>query len=87
MFIIPTDIDMKRAVQLAYEKIRKHAVQTAESLYSCGWLLDIARNIYTLRTGEVIAKTRAGEWVLEQQFCPVPETLKKVLLVRKEPLK
>ena len=33
------------------------------------------------------AKLKAGEWALEQQLCPVPETLKKVLLVRREPLK
>jgi len=85
--IMPTNTDMRKAVQFNYETIRKHAVQTGETLYSCGWLLDIARCIYTLRTGVVIAKTKAGEWALEQQICPVPETLKKVLLVRKEPLK
>jgi hypothetical protein len=87
IFTIPSDTDMRKAVQFTYEAIRKRAVQTDESLYSCGWLLDIARCIYSLRTGSVIAKTKAGEWALEQQLCPVPETLKKALLVRKEPLK
>ena len=87
MIIMPSDTDMKRAVQFSYETIRKGVIQTSESLYSCGWLLDIARCIYTLRTGNVITKTKAGEWALEQQLCPVPETLKNVLLVRKEPLK
>ena len=87
MIIMPTDINMKRAVRHVYETIRKHAVQTDGNLYSCGWMLDIARCIFTLRTGSIIAKTKAGEWALEQQLCPVPETLQKVLLVRKEPLK
>ncbi|UCD10031.1 MAG: DUF4111 domain-containing protein [Dehalococcoidales bacterium] len=87
MIIMPTDADMRKVVQFVYEKVRKHAVKTGESLYSCGWMLDIARCIYTLRTGSVISKTKAGEWALEQQLCPVPETLKKVLIVRTEPLK
>lgn len=87
MIIMPSDTDMKRDVRFVYETIRKRVIQTSESLYSCGWLLDIARCIYTFRTGSVITKTKAGEWALEQQLCPVPETLKKVLLVRKEPLR
>lgn len=87
MIALPSNTNMRKAIQLTYEIIRKRAVQTDESLYSYGWLLDIARCIFTLRTGDVIAKTQAGEWALEQQLCPVPETLKKVLLVRKEPLK
>ena len=85
--IMPSNTDMMAAVQFRYEAIRKYAVQTGESLYSCGWLLDIARCIYTVRTGAVIAKTEAGEWALRQQLCPVPDTLKKALLVRREPLK
>ncbi len=45
------------------ESIRKHALTTDESLYSCGWLLDIARGLYTLRTGKVMVKTaRKGHW-------------------------
>ncbi|MFC1947940.1 aminoglycoside adenylyltransferase domain-containing protein [Chloroflexota bacterium] len=87
MIALPSNTDMRKAIQLTYEIIRKRAVQTDESLYSCGWLLDIARCIFTLRTGDMIAKTKAGEWALTHQLCPVPETLKKVLLIRKEPLK
>ena len=87
MIIMPSNIDIRKAVQFHFQTIRNHAVQTSESLYSCGWLLDIARCIYALRTGDVIAKTKAGEWALKRQLCPVPETLKKVLIVRKEPLK
>ena len=69
-----------------YRTVRKHAVLTDGSLYSCGWLLDIARGLYTLRTGRVIAKTTAGEWALREGLCPVPETLRQALNVRKQPL-
>ena len=49
-------------------------------------MLDIARCIYTLRTGKIIAKTDAGKWALENNFCPVPDALKTALKVRKSPL-
>lgn len=84
---MPSYADMRAAVQSRYETIRRDAVRTGESPYSCGWLLDIARCIYTIRTGTVIAKTEAGEWALRQRLCPVPETLKKAIFVRREPLK
>lgn len=87
MIIMPSNTDLKRNVRFVYETIRNHAVRTNESLYSCGWFLDIARCIYTLQTGRIITKTKAGEWALEQQLCPVPQTLKKVILVRKDPLR
>ena len=61
-------------------------MQTDGTLYSCGWLLDIARGIYTLRTGEVIAKTKAGEWALQQGLCPVEKELERALQVRRSPL-
>lgn len=70
-----------------YNTIRKYAVKTDGSLYSCGWLLDIARGIYTLQTGKVIAKTKAGEWALKQDNCPVKNELVKTLEVRNNPLK
>ena len=69
-----------------YDTIRKYAQKTERSIYSFGWMLDIARCIYTLRTGKIIAKTNAGEWALENNFCPVPDTLKTALKVRKAPL-
>ena len=69
-----------------YETIRKYAQNTRRSIYSFGWMLDIARCIYTLRTGKIIAKTDAGEWALENNLCPVPDALKTALKVRKSPL-
>lgn len=77
--------ELVRAVREHYESIRKYAVQTNESLYSCGWLLDIARCIYTLRTGDVISKTRAGAWALEEHLFPEEEPLRKTLEIRRDP--
>ena len=69
-----------------YETIRKYARKTGRSIYSFGWMLDITRCIYTLRTGKIIAKTNAGEWALENDLCPVPDVLRMALKVRKSPL-
>ena len=77
--------ELVRAVREHYESIRKYAVQTNESLYSCGWLLDIARCIYTLRTGDVISKTRAGAWALEEHLFPEEEPLRKTVEIRQDP--
>lgn len=77
--------EVVRAVRTHYESIRKYAVQTNESLYSCGWLLDIARCVYTLRTNDVISKTRAGAWALEEHLFPEEEPLRKTLEIRQDP--
>ena len=57
-----------------------------KSLYSCGWLLDISRCIYTLRYGGVIAKTQAGIWALEEHVFPEEEALRKTIEIRRQPL-
>ena len=49
-------------------------------------MLDIARCIYTLRTGKIMAKTNAAEWALENNLCPNPDALGYALKVRKSPL-
>lgn len=72
-------------VERHYNAIRRYAQTTDRSLYSFGWLLDIARCIYTLRTGKIIAKTKAGEWALKNGICPVSSELEKALSVRKNP--
>ena len=74
------------AVRSHYETIRKCAVQTDESLYSCGWLLDIARCIYTLRHNDVISKTRAGLWALEEHLFSDEVPLRKTVEIRQHPL-
>lgn len=64
-----------------------HHVESARK-YGCvvSWLLGIARGIYTLRTGNIIAKTAAGEWALKEGLCPDAEILQKAVLIRKAPL-
>lgn len=79
--------DLLADVQRHYDTIRQHARHTGRSLYAYGWLLDIARCIYTLRTGKIIAKTAAGQWALENSLCPDTSALAAALTVRNSPLK
>lgn len=69
-----------------YKTIRKFAQKTGRSIYSFGWILDIARCIYTLRTSKIIAKTDAADWALENNLCPDPDALRIALEVRRSPL-
>ena len=69
-----------------YESIRKYAQTTNRSFYSFGWLLDIARGIYTLRNGTVTSKTDAAQWVLDNNLCPVTDALEVALEIRKSPM-
>lgn len=82
----PTYEDLRADVQKHYETIRACGSKTGKSLYSFGWLLDISRCIYTLRTGTIVAKTKAGEWALENGLCPDPAALETALRVRNTPL-
>ena len=62
---LPSYTALRQAVIHHYDTIRNYALNTSGSVYACGWLLDIARGIYTLRTGSVTAKKpkRAyGRW-------------------------
>lgn len=82
----PNLSDLYVDVKHHYETIRKYVQKTEHNLYAFGWMLDIARCLYTLRTGKIIAKTAAAEWALENNLCPVPDVLKTALQVRKAPL-
>ena len=84
-FIVPTYEELKDGVRRHYEAIRKYAGTTGESLYSCGWLFDIARCLYTLQYGDIISKTKAGEWALENHLCPEEDQLIRALKVRTNP--
>ena len=83
----PTFNELYADVKRHCETIRKYAQITGRSFYSFGWLLDIARCIYTLRTGKIIAKTKAAEWALENNLCPDLYALQTALDVRRNPLK
>ncbi len=87
IFVLPERQELGSAVREHCDQIRRCAVQTDESLYSCGWLLDIARCIYTLRHNDVIAKTSAGEWALSEHLFPDEAPLVKTLEIRRNPLK
>lgn len=82
----PTFHELYADVKRHYETIRKYAQSTGRSFYSFGWMLDIARCIYTLRTGKIIAKTDAAEWALENNLCYYPDALRFALKVRRNPL-
>ena len=83
----PGPEEMVGAIRKHYEAMRRYAVVTDRSLYSCGWLLDIARCIYTLRNNDVISKTEAGRWALSEHLFENEEPLKKTLEIRLSPLK
>jgi len=69
------------------DDIARHVQAVRKYGNSVGWILDIARGIYTLRTGKIIAKTTVGEWTLEEGLCPDADVLRKVVQIRKEPLR
>lgn len=87
VFSIPSREEIVSAIRNHYDSIRKYAVQTDESVYSCGWLLDIARCIYTLRYNDVIGKTQAGIWALNEHIFHDEEALRKTLKIRQQPIK
>lgn len=81
----PTFEELRTNIEFHYNTIRKYANSTGRSLYSYGWILDIARCIYTLRTGKIISKTAAGEWALKNDLFSDPTALQAALTVRKNP--
>ena len=81
----PTYADLVDGIRFHLHTIRTYAKETDGSLYSCGWLLDIARCLYTLRNKTIIRKTEAGKWALQQHLCPEPDQMERTLIVRKNP--
>lgn len=86
IFREPTRQEIVDAIKSHYETIRKYAQKTDERLYSCGWLLDIARCIYSLRYNDVISKTQAGIWALNEKLFEDEKPLQKALEIRKNPM-
>ena len=84
--------DVRQKMQYpTYEQMRDDIVCHTNAAREYGstvdWLLDIARGVYTLRTGKIIAKTAAGEWALANNLCPDTDAMKKAIAIRKEPTK
>ncbi len=86
LFAQPSAMELREAVRQHYETVRRFAVRTDERLYSCGWLLDIARCIYTLRHNDVTAKTQAGIWALSEHVFENEEPLREALRIRQNPM-
>ena len=82
----PERSEMVQDIRAHLDGIREHG-DAGRSLYSYGWLLDIARCLYTLRTGKIIAKTVAGEWALAEGLCPDRAALERALAARLNPEK
>lgn len=82
---VPTCAELKKDVEKHLDSIRNCAHLSGNSLYSFGWMLDISRCLYTLHTGNIIAKTAAGEWALKEGLCPTPDTLEYALEARRTP--
>lgn len=87
IFKTPTGAELAEAVRKHYYAIRRFAVRTDGRLYSCGWLLDIARCVYTLRENEVLSKTAAGQRALDEHLFADEAPLKKALEIRLDPLR
>lgn len=85
-FTYPTSQQFKQDIIRHYNAIRKYAVNTDKNISSCGWLLDIARGLYTLKYNKVIPKTYAGEWAIEEKLSPDAGVMKMVIEIRKNPL-
>jgi hypothetical protein len=81
----PTQAELTAAVAHHCDTIRKYAITTRDHYYSAGWMLDIARGLYTLRTGGVTSKTAAARWALEHGLAPDAAKLRKVLDLRQDP--
>lgn len=77
--------ELLEGVKRHHETIKNFACTTGRSLYTFGWMLDIARCIYTIRTGRIISKTKAAEWAMEKHLCPDEDALLFALDVRKNP--
>ncbi|MCL1845760.1 MAG: DUF4111 domain-containing protein [Defluviitaleaceae bacterium] len=78
---LPQRAEIVEAIRNHYETIRQHGKSGG------GWLLDIARCLYTLRTNKIIAKTKAGEWAIGENLCPDTSVMRRVLEIRNNPLK
>ena len=81
----PSSEMLCNAVKKHAQTIREHGCTTKNPMYRCGWMLDTARCLYTLKTGRVTAKTNAGEIALRLGWCPDPAALHDALAVRYNP--
>lgn len=86
IFPLPRREEIIKAVQNHYTIIRKYGQETGDSLYSCGWLFDIARCLYTLKYNDIIGKTQAAVWGLESHLFSNEDALIKAIEIRQNPM-
>ena len=76
----PTRKEIIEEIKKHYETIRQ------QGNFGGTWYLDIARCLYTLKTNKLIAKTKAGEWAIDENICPDISVMKKIVEIRKNPI-
>jgi len=76
----PTRKEIVESIKNLYETIRQ------QGNFGGVWYLDIARCLYSLETNKIIAKTKAGEWAIDENICPNISVMKKIVEIRKSPL-
>lgn len=81
---MPDYDEITTAVADHLASIREHG-KGSRSIYAYGWLLDIARCLYTLVNGRLTTKTAAAQWALDEHLCPCPAELSMALTVRRQP--
>ncbi len=81
---IPDFGAIKAAVADHLAAIEAHG-RGGRSIYAYGWLLDVARCMYTLVNGRLTTKTDAAQWALDERLCPCPAELAMALTVRRQP--
>lgn len=81
---MPDYEEITAAVAEHHAAIRAHG-RGSRSIYAYGWLLDIARGLYTLVNGRLTTKTAAAQWTLDEHLCPCPAELSMALTVRRQP--
>lgn len=84
IFPFPAPLELHTDVASHARTLLQHG-HGSSNLYAFGWLLDIARGLYTLRHDAVVSKTAAGEWALTEGLCPDEGALRLALRVRRCP--
>ncbi len=82
--LLPPYENLVDAVEQHLDTVYKYGTTPTASLYSYGWICDIARGLYTLETGKILSKTEALRTALKNPRIPVSlhGVLKETVAVR-----
>lgn len=75
----PSRQEILNAIKVQYDIVCEYGN------YGISWFFDIARCLYTLRTNNVISKTKALEWASKQNLILNNEVIQKALQIRRNP--